>query len=254
MNKMNEGRFKRPSLYFGRCDIAFLAHAANVAAVAGVNLDDLVGVDEQGHANSGASLDGGGLESVGSGIAFHAGLSVSDLELGLDGHLGKEHGLGRSVADNFNDIAFLHIVGASDKVLVDRNLLKSLVIHEHGIVAIHVEVLIGATLNAHVLELLTDIEAALQHASINDVFKFGAHKGVTLTGLYMQEFDTEIQIAIQADAGSVLDVLSINHNCSAIIIFYVNIVCSQSFESAKLVILRKKAKSFLQKCIWICVF
>jgi hypothetical protein len=69
----------------------------------------------------------------------------------------------------------------------------------------------------------------------------------------MQEFDAEIQIAIQADAGSVLDVLSINHNCSAII-FYVNIVCSQSFEGAKLVILRKKAKSFLQKCIWICVF
>ena len=37
------------------------------------------------------------------------------------------------------------------------------------------------------------------------------------------------------------------------LLFYVKNVCSQSFVGAKVVILRKKTKTFLQKCIWICV-
>jgi hypothetical protein len=70
----------------------------------------------------------------------------------------------------------------------------------------------------------------------------------------MKEFDAEIQIAIHADARSVLDVLSINHNCTVVmLLFYVKIVCSQSFAGAKVVILRKKTKTFLQKCDLICV-
>ena len=38
-----------------------------------------------------------------------------------------------------------------------------------------------------------------------------------------------------------------------VLLFYVNFVCSQSFVGAKVVILRKKTKTFLQKCVWICV-
>ena len=37
------------------------------------------------------------------------------------------------------------------------------------------------------------------------------------------------------------------------LLFYVKNVCSQSFVGAKVVILRKKTKTFLQKCILICV-
>ena len=37
------------------------------------------------------------------------------------------------------------------------------------------------------------------------------------------------------------------------LLFYVKNVCSQSFAGAKVVILRKKTKTFLQKSILICV-
>ena len=37
------------------------------------------------------------------------------------------------------------------------------------------------------------------------------------------------------------------------LLFYINDVCSQSFVGAKVVILRKKTKTFLQKCIYSCV-
>ena len=37
------------------------------------------------------------------------------------------------------------------------------------------------------------------------------------------------------------------------LLFYVKNVCSQSFVGAKVVFLRKKTKTFLQKFIWICV-
>ena len=69
----------------------------------------------------------------------------------------------------------------------------------------------------------------------------------------MKEFDAEIQIAVQADARSVLDVLSINHNCSRYAIDLCKYYFFQSFVGAKVVILRKKTKTFLQKCIYSCV-
>ena len=37
------------------------------------------------------------------------------------------------------------------------------------------------------------------------------------------------------------------------LLFYVKNVCSQSFVGAKVVFLRKKTKTFPQKCVWICV-
>ena len=42
-----------------------LSHAAHVAAVARVDLDNLTLVDKQRHTHGGAGLDGGGLEGIG---------------------------------------------------------------------------------------------------------------------------------------------------------------------------------------------
>jgi hypothetical protein len=71
---------------------------------------------------------------------------------------------------------------------------------------------VGTTLYANVFELVADVEATLQYVTINYVVECGTHEGVTLTGLYMKEIDTEVQLTIHTDAGTFLDVLSINHN------------------------------------------
>jgi hypothetical protein len=35
----------------------------------------------------------------------------------------------------------------------------------------------------------------------------GAHNGVTLTGLYMKKIDAEVELAVKANASTLLDVL-----------------------------------------------
>ena len=54
---------------------------------------------------------------------------------------------------------------------------------------------------------LTDVEALFEHAAANHVFKCGAHDGVALARLHVQEVDAEIQFAVHADASTFLDVL-----------------------------------------------
>jgi hypothetical protein len=80
-------------------------------------------------------------------------------------------------------------------------------VHEDIILTLFVEVLIWTALNANILEFLTDVEAALQNATIYYIFELNTHNGVTLTWLNVQEVDYKIQTAIHADAYAVLNVL-----------------------------------------------
>ena len=185
--------------------------AADVGAVAGVDLDELSLVDEEGDAHLGAGLYGSGLESVGGCVAFEAGFGVSDLENGFDGHLGEEHGLGRSVGDYLYGVAFLHEGSAGDEFFLDRNLLESLIVHEDVVVAVGIEVLERAALHSHVFELLADVEAAFEYAAVDNVLELGAHKSVAFAGLNVKEFYTEVETAVHAYAGAVFDVLSVDH-------------------------------------------
>lgn len=186
-------------------------HAVLIAAVASVDFDELAFVDEEGHTNLSAGLESCGLEGVGGGITLEAGLGVGDAEDGLDGHFGVEDGSGVGVADNFYGVAFLHVLNAGDEVLGDGELLEGLVVHEDVVFAIEVEVLEGTTLNAHVFEALADVEALLEHAAADNVLEGGAHDGVTLTGLYVEEVDAEVELAVHADANALLDVLRFDH-------------------------------------------
>ena len=71
--------------------IAFAAHAAwtlslalaalqILAAVAGVDLDAVAGVDEQGHLDLSAGLQGGGLGHVAHRVALGAGFGLGDFK------------------------------------------------------------------------------------------------------------------------------------------------------------------------------
>ena len=181
--------------------------AAKVAAVTSVDLDDFAFVDEEGHADFGACLHAGGLEGVGGGVALEARLGPSDGQFHLHGDVGIEDGLGGGVGDDLDVLTFLHEVDAVDLVLGDGNLLEGLVVHEDVVLAFHVEELIAATLNAHILEFLADVEAALQHVAAHHVLESGAHDGVTLARLHVEEVDAEIELAVHTDAGALLDVL-----------------------------------------------
>src|SRR5699024_2565160 len=74
-----------------------------------------------------------------------------------------------------------------------------------------IEVLVRAAFHTHVFQFLTDVEAAFEDVTVDYIFEFCTHEGVTLTGFYMEEIDTEIQFAIHTDTSSDLNVLSVNH-------------------------------------------
>jgi hypothetical protein len=80
-------------------------------------------------------------------------------------------------------------------------------VHEDIVLTLFVEVLIWTALYAYILEFLTDVETALQYATIYYIFELNTHNGVTFTWLNVQEVDYEIQTAIHADANTVLNVL-----------------------------------------------
>lgn len=167
-------------------------YAAYIAAVAGIDLDSVAGVDEQGYAYGCAGLHSGGLQGVCGGVSLDAGLGVGHLKDGLGGHLGIEHGVGAGVADNLHNVTLLHEVGSCDEFLGDGHLVECLLVHEDVVAAICIEILVGAALHTHVLEFFADVEAALEHAAVDDVLQFCAHEGVALAGLHVEEFYTEV--------------------------------------------------------------
>ena len=65
--------------------LLLLGHATNIAAILGVDRDEVTLVDEERHANLGAGLQCGGLCGVGSGVTLHARLRVSHHEVVLGG-------------------------------------------------------------------------------------------------------------------------------------------------------------------------
>ena len=70
-----------------------------------------------------------------------------------------------------------------------------------------VEVLPGATLHAHILQLEANLEGTLQHTTVADVLQLRDHDRVTLARLAVLEVDTSPNLAIHADACSDFDFL-----------------------------------------------
>ena len=159
--------------------------AAYVAAVACIDLDKLTLIDEEGNLDSRACLDSSGLECVGCGIALEARLGVCDLEHGLHRHLGVKHSVGGCVRHNLYGVTLLHEGSACHEFLADGNLLECLVIHEDIILAVGVEILVGAALHAYILEFLADVEAALDRINSENGTSFELN-------IYTGEKDPEI--------------------------------------------------------------
>ena len=125
--------------------------------------------------------------------------------------LSEEDSIGTCIRYNLADKALFQEVNTCDKVVSDRYLLESLLVHEDIVLTLFVEVLIWTALYANILEFLTDIEATLQYATIYYIFEFHTHNGVTLSWLNVQEVNYEIQTAVHADTYTVLYILRVNH-------------------------------------------
>ena len=190
----------------------FLANALAVATIAGIYTDSLAFVYEERHADLSTCLESSRFEGVGSSIALETWLGVRDNQLHLGWQLSEEDSVGRSIRYNVANKTLFEEVNASDKVVTDRYLLKSLLVHEDVILALFVEVLVWTALYANILQFLADIEATLQYTTINYIFEFYTHNGVTLSWLNVQEVNYKIQTAVHADTYAVLYVLRVNHN------------------------------------------
>ena len=184
-----------------------LANALAVATIASIHADSLALVAEERNTDLSTSLESSWLEGVSSSIALETWLGVRDYELNLGWQLSVKDSVGRSIRYYVANKTLFEEVNASDKVVTDRHLLKSLLVHEDIILTLFVEVLIWTALYAYILEFLTDVETALQNAAIYYIFELNTHDGVTFTWLNVQEVDYEIQTAIHADANTVLNVL-----------------------------------------------
>jgi hypothetical protein len=127
--------------------------------------------------------------------------------MNLDGNVGIEHSLGAGINDNFYVLALLEELHTIHLVGSNGNLFVGLIVHEYQVVAVLVKILIRATLYAHVLKALADVETLLNNAAVDNVLKRYVHDGVALTGFAVKEVDAEIELAVHTDAGALLDVL-----------------------------------------------
>ena len=194
--------------YFNcQLSIGLLLSTSQITAVAGVNLNQVALVDEQGHANLNASLQCSGFQGVGGGIALDTGLRVGDAQDGLHGHLSIEDSTIGSVRNNLHDVALLHELVTDNQLVVDGNLLEGLLVHEDTARLVLIQILVGATLDDDVLQFLTDIEAALQYATVADVLQLDDHDGVTLTRLAMLEVDANPNATVHTNGGAFFNVL-----------------------------------------------
>ena len=189
----------------------FLANALAVATIAGIYTDSLAFVYEERYADLSTCLESSRFEGVGSGIALETWLGVGDYQLNLGWQLSEEDSVGACIRYNIANKTLFQELNTCDKVVTDRYLLESLLVHEDIILTLFVEELVWTALNANILKFLTNVEAALQYATINNIFEFNTHDGVTLSWLNVQEVNYKIQTAVHADTYAVLYVLRVNH-------------------------------------------
>ena len=224
-----------------------LADALAVRTVARVDTDHFALVDEQRHTYLCAGLNRCRLECVRRRIAFQTRLRIGNGQLYLRRQFCEKHGVRRCVRYNLYVHTLFEEIHTRDQVMADGHLLESLVVHEDIVLTLFVEELIRTALYAYILQLLTDIEATLQHATIHYIFEFNTHNSVALTRFDVQELNYEIQTAIHTDTYAVFDVLTVNHTIDNFTIYDLRFI----YDLIKLRFILRKS---LQKYNFFCTY
>ncbi len=164
-------------------------------------LDALAALDEEGHLDLGAGLDGGGLGGVGGGVAGEARIGLGDLELHEEGGL------------HIKDLALVGVDGALHVLLdelevvaqdgtVNRLLLIGLGVHE---------VVEAAAVDGGVLKFCGGVEGSFGDGAGDDVLHLGADKGRALAGLDMLELDDLHDLAVHLKGNAVSEIACSDH-------------------------------------------
>ena len=99
------------------------------------------------------------------------------------------------------------VLGVTDDLGRDGQLLVGRLVHENIGVAILVEVLHVATINFSRLNLDVGVESAINNFPAQHVLELGTHDGVALTRFVVLEPDDRPQLAVEVENGAVLDVI-----------------------------------------------
>src|SRR3954453_7807477 len=187
-----------------------LGDAAEVAAVAGVDLDLLAGGDEQRHVDRMTGLQRRRLGATGRAVPLQAGLGV------LHGQL---HGGGEL------DVEDPPLVRGHDRVLVleqeglgvahdlrrDLELLEGRGVHEDVRRAVVVEVLHRPLVDVGDLDLHVRVERLVHRLPGLDVLQLRAHDRTALAGLVVLEPDDGPQLSVEVENHAVLEVVGRRH-------------------------------------------
>mgnify|MGYP007014921397 CR=1 FL=1 len=185
--------------------------AAEVLAGAGVDLDLLAGLDEEGNLDLCAGLEGCGLGRVGSGVACKAGVGVGDYEVNEEGRLDVED-LALVGIDGAGHILFDELEAVVKDGLVHRLELVGFGVHEVVKVAVVVAVFHGHTIDGSALELCGGVEGSFGDGAGDDVFHLGAHESRALAGLNMLELDDLHDLTVHLKGNAVSEIACCNHN------------------------------------------
>ena len=184
--------------------------ALHVLAVAGIDADVVADVDEQGHHQGVAGLQGAGLVGIGGGVALEAGLGVGDFHLNEVGGGNAESGALEELHGHVG--AFLNEGdGIFNLVVVQGQLLEGLNVHEVVQFAVVVNVLHFLGLDDGAGHLIGGVEGALNHSAGHHVLDLGADESRALAGLHVLEVNDVPHAAVPFNSNALLEIASSNH-------------------------------------------
>ena len=164
------------------------SHARQILPGSCIDLDDIPLIDEERDRDLGAGLNNGGLSGAGGGVALETGFGVGDGKLHEKRRLnGKNITLVRADLDHLVLLDELQLV--ADLILIKRDLLIGIQIHEIEKVSVRVQVLHVLAVNTGFLKLLGGTERFLDDAAADDILQLGADESSALARFNVLELN-----------------------------------------------------------------
>src|SRR3954454_21974608 len=184
--------------------------AAEVPAVAGVDLELLAGADEQRHLDLRAGLQRGGLGAAGGAVALQARVGVLDDELHGHGQLDVERG---AVVDGHDDLGVLEQVvrAVADGLGRHVDLVVGVAVHEDEVGAVLVQVGHRPLVDVGRLDLGAGVERLVDDLPREHVLQRGPHERATLAGLDVLAVGHRPELTVQVEDDAVLQVVGGRH-------------------------------------------
>src|SRR5699024_8704652 len=184
-----------------------LGDAGQVLAGAGVDLNDIAGLNEQRHLDLSTGLQGGWLGTTGGTVALQARIGVLDLEVNVGWQLSEQR---LAVVEGHVDAGVFQqeLRAIAHELWLQFDLSVGLVIHEDVGGAIVAQVGHVAAVDGVLLDLHTCVEGLVHGLAGDDVLELRAHKRRALTWLDVLELYDLLQLAVEHQGHTVFEICS----------------------------------------------